>query len=68
MKSFKSVWYITFFFLLFLQLHQWHMEVPRVGVELELHLLAYITAIATWIRAASVACTTPHGNAASLTC
>ena len=24
------------------------MEVPRLGVRLELHLLAYTTAIATW--------------------
>ena len=28
-------------------LHQ-HMEVPRLGVELELQLLAYTTATATW--------------------
>ena len=28
-------------------LHLWHMKVPRVGVELELHLRAYTTATAT---------------------
>ena len=33
-----------FFFFVFLGLHLQHMEVPRLGVELELQLLAYITA------------------------
>ena len=33
-------------FLVFLVLHPWHMEVPRLGVELELQLLAYTTATA----------------------
>ena len=28
--------------------HWWRMEVPRLGVELELQLLAYTTATATW--------------------
>ena len=31
----------------FLGLHLQHMEVPRLGVELDLQLLAYATAIAT---------------------
>ena len=31
----------------FLKLHLWHMEVPRLGVKLELQLPAYTTAIAT---------------------
>ena len=31
----------------FLGPHPWHMEVPRLGVELELQLLAYTTATAT---------------------
>ena len=35
-----------FFFLAFLGSHLWHMEVPRLGVELELHLPAYTTATA----------------------
>ena len=35
---------LFFLFLPYLQ----HMEVPRPGVELELQLLAYTTAIATW--------------------
>ena len=32
----------------FLGLHLWHMEVPRLGIELELQLLAYTTVTATW--------------------
>ena len=35
-----------FFFFCFLGLHLWHMEVPRLGVELELQLPAYSTATA----------------------
>ena len=45
--SMISIFYLptSFFFLgLYLQ----HMEVPRLGVELELHLPAYATATATW--------------------
>ena len=41
--------YLKEFFLLsfvFLGLHPWHMEVPRLGVQSELKLLAYT--IATW--------------------
>ena len=39
-----------FFFWSFLGPHLWHMEVPRLGVklELELQLLAYAVAIAMW--------------------
>ena len=29
-------------------LHPWHMEVPRLGVKLELQPLAYTTATTTW--------------------
>ena len=36
-----------FFFFCFLGLHPRHMEVPRLGVKLELQLLAYTTATAT---------------------
>ena len=35
------------FFVSFLGLHLWHMEVPRLGVTLELQLPAYTTATAT---------------------
>ena len=31
----------------FLGLRLWHVEVPRLGVELDLQLLAYTTATAT---------------------
>ena len=34
-------------FFFFLWEHMWHMEVPRLGIKLELQLLAYATAIAT---------------------
>ena len=37
---------IIIIILLFLRLHMWHMEVPRLGVESELQLPAYTTA--TW--------------------
>ena len=39
--------YRLFFFFFFLWPHPQHMEVPRLGVELELQLLACITATAT---------------------
>ena len=34
-------------FFFFVGPHPWHMEGPRLGVELELRLLAYTTATAT---------------------
>ena len=40
---FRSVFVFVFCCL---GLHQWHMEVPRLGVELELQPLAYATATA----------------------
>ena len=45
--------FVLFYFILFilivcfLGLQVWHMEVPRLGVELELQLPAYTTATAT---------------------
>ena len=41
------VFWVFFFFFLFFVLHSWHMEVPRLGVESELQMLAYTTATAT---------------------
>ena len=35
---------LSLFFFGFLGPHPWHMEVLRLGVELELQLLAYMTA------------------------
>ena len=34
-----------FFFLVFLGLHPWYMKVPRLGVQSELQLPAYATAM-----------------------
>ena len=36
------------FFFTFSGLYLWHMEVPRLGVKLELQLPAYATAMAMW--------------------
>ena len=44
----------------FLGLHLQHMEVPRLGVELELQLPAYTTAIAT--QDLSYICNLPHSS------
>ena len=47
----NKMFFFGFFFFLpffFLGLHLQHMEVPRLGVELELRLLAYATVTATW--------------------
>ena len=38
---------LLFYFFVFLGPHLWHMEVPRLGVELELQLLNSATATAT---------------------
>ena len=57
-----------YFVLFFLRLHPWHMEVPRLGVELELSPLAYATAPQQrQFRAARATYTTAHDNAGSLT-
>ena len=57
-----------FCFVCFLGLHPQHMEVPRLGVELEIQPLAYTTATATGDL--SRVCNLyhiAHGNARSLT-
>ena len=47
-ESFSSFSFpLRFLVFVFLGLHPQHMEVPRLGVELELQLLAYTTATAT---------------------
>ena len=38
--------FFFFFFPPFLGLYLWHMEIPRLGVELELQLPVYTTAMA----------------------
>ena len=45
----------------------WHMEIPKLGGELELQLLAYVTAIATPDPSRVCANATACGNAGSLT-
>ena len=42
----KTILLFIILFFCFLGLHPQHMEVPRLGVQLELQLLAYSTAIA----------------------
>ena len=50
--------HLNFFF--FLGLHPWHMEVPRLGVELELQLPATATATATVMQDPSYICDLHH--------
>ena len=62
--------YFYFYFVLsfiFLGLHLQHMEVPRLGVELELQLLAYTTPTAMPDPSHVCDYTTAHGNAGFLT-
>jgi len=59
--------FFFFFVFVFLGLHPWHMEVPRLGVELELQLLAYDRRWQRRIQASSAAYITAHSNAGSLT-
>ena len=42
-----TYFHCAFFFFCFLGPHQWHMEVPRLGGQLELWLPASATATAT---------------------
>ena len=55
------------FFFLRAKNKVWHMEVPRLGIESELQLLAYATTIAMWDPSHSVTYTTDNSNAGSLT-
>ena len=56
-----------FFFLVFLGLHLQYMEIPKLGFELALQLLAYTQPQQHTIRDLSVTYTTAHGNAGPLT-
>ena len=57
-----SLLFLFFFpsFFLFLGLHLQHMEIPRLGVESELHLLAYTTVTA--IQDPSHICNLHHSS------
>ena len=54
--------FLSFFLLAFVSLgpHLWHMELSRLGDELELQLLAYATATAT--RDLSRVCDLRHSS------
>ena len=45
--DFGVSWFYFIYLFIFLGLHPWHMEVPRLGIELELQLPAYTTSTAT---------------------
>ena len=60
-----GVGFFFFFFLVFLAPYLWHMEVPRLGIELELQLLPQPQQHR--IQATSATYTTTHGKAQSLT-
>ena len=53
-----TIWYVNFF----LGLHLWHMEVPRLGVKLELQPLAYTTGPATAMQDPSLICDLHHSS------
>ena len=63
-KHAGKISFIYNLFFHFLRPHQRHMEVPGLGVKLELHLLAYTTATATPDPSSYTAA---YGNAESLT-
>ena len=52
-------------FIFFLELHLWHVEVPRLGIKSELQLPAYVTAIA--MPDLSCICDLQHSLCQSLT-
>ena len=55
------IW-LMFLFLAALGPHLWHMDVPRLGVESELQLLAYTTATATATPDLSHICELHHSS------
>ena len=48
LKTIQACGLFIYLFISFLGPHLQHMEVPRLGVELELQPLAYTTTIAKW--------------------
>ena len=52
----------TDYYFVFLGVHPHHMEVPRLGVESELHRPAYTTATATAMQAPSCVCDLNHSS------
>ena len=65
---FLSFPFLSFLFsFVFLGLHPWHLEVPRLGVKSELQMPATATAITMPDLSTSATYTTAHGNAGSST-
>ena len=61
MDNLKEIDKFYFIYLLFfLGPHPWHTEVPRIGAEMELQLLAYTTDLAT--RDLSCVCNLHHSS------
>ena len=56
-----------FLFIFFLGPHLWQIEIPGLGVELELQLAPMPQPWQHWVRAASATYTTAFGNPGSLT-
>ena len=56
-----------YLFIVFLGLHLWHMEVPGLGVESQMQLLAYAIATATQDLSHVSTYIAAHSNARSLT-
>ena len=63
----EQVFYLLYLFFVFLGPHLQQMEVPRLGIESELQLLAYTTATETWDLSQPLTCTAAHGKAGFLT-
>ena len=61
------IFFVFLIFFSFLGPHPWHMEVPRLGVKLELSHQPMPEPQQLRIQASSVTDTTAHGNAGSLT-
>ena len=62
----QQFFFVCLFVLFFLGLHLWHMEVPRLGIKLELHCQPRPQPQQRRIWAASATYITAHSNAGSL--
>ena len=58
--------FVCFFFFFFLGPHSQHMKIPKLGVELQVHLQAYATATATLDLSRIYDLPTVHSNVRSL--
>ena len=62
-----SLWFFSFYSFFFLGPHTWHMEIPKLGVELKLQLRPKPQPRQHWIWAASVTCAAACSHSGSLT-